>query len=134
MDLFTLSQFQLRNKSIKLPKTQTTEDKFNRIIAALYYGYSTNIGCYSGVGKDYYVKFSSIQGSISGGMSKTSFDYIPPSPEPDWIIYKKFTVAQEFGKVEKKGNLSLVSKLEPKHLQFFFPLKEMMAQVMSEIK
>jgi pre-mRNA-splicing factor ATP-dependent RNA helicase DHX15/PRP43 len=134
MDLFTLSQFQLRNKSIKLPKTQTTEDKYNRIIAALYYGYSTNIGCYSGVAKDYYVKFSSIQGSIIGGMSKTSFDYIPPSPEPDWIIYKKFTVTQEFGKVEKKGNLSLVSKLEPKHLQFFFPLKEMMAQVMLEVK
>ena len=134
MDLFTLSQFQLRNKSIKLPKTQTTEDKYNRIIAALYYGYSTNIACYSGVGKDYYVKFSSIQGSIIGGMSKTSFDYIPPSPEPDWIIYKKFTVAQEFGKVEKKGNLSLISKLEPKHLQFFFPLKEMMTQVMKEIK
>lgn len=134
MELFTLSQFQLRNKSIKLPKTQTTEDKYNRIIAALYYGYSTNIACYSGVGKDYYVKFSSIQGSIIGGMSKTSFDYIPPSPEPDWIIYKKFTVTQEFGKVEKKGNLSLVSKLEPKHLQFFFPLKEMMSQVMSEVK
>ena len=133
MDLFTLSQFHLRNKSIKLPKTQTTEDKYNRIIAALYYGYSTNIACYSGVGKDYYVKFSSIQGSIIGGMSKTSFDYIPPSPEPDWIIYKKFTVTQEFGKIEKKGNLSLVSKLEPKHLQFFFPLKEMMAQVMSEV-
>ena len=134
MDLFTLSQFQLRNKSVKLPKTQSTEDKYNRIIAALYYGYSTNIGCYSGIGKDYYVKFSSIQGSIIGGMSKTSFDYIPPSPEPDWIIYKKFTVAQEFGKVEKKGNLSLISKLEPKHLQFFFPLKEMMEQVMTEIK
>ena len=134
MDLFTLSQFQLRNKSIKLPKKNTTEDKYNRIIAALYYGYSTNIGCYSGVGKDYYVKFSSIQGSIMGGMSKTSFDYMPPSPEPDWIIYKKFTVVQEFGKVEKKGNLSLISKLEPKHLQFFFPLKEMMEQVMNEIK
>ena len=134
MDLFTLYKFQLRNKSIKLPKTQTTEDKYNRIIAALYYGYSTNIGCYTGVGKDYYVKFSSIQGSIIGGMSKTSFDYIPPNPEPDWIIYKKFTVTQEFGKVEKKGNLSLISKLEPKHLIFFFPLKEMMEQVMSEIK
>ena len=134
MDLFTLYKFQLRNKSIKLPKTQTTEDKFNRIIAALYYGYSTNIGCYTGVGKDYYVKFSSIQGSIIGGMSKTSFDYIPPSPEPDWIIYKKFTVTQEFGKVEKKGNLSLVSKLEPKHLIYFFPLREMMEQVMTEIK
>ena len=134
MDLFTLSQFHLRNKSITQPKTTSTEEKLNRVIAALYYGYSTNIGCYSGVGKDYYVKFSSIQGSIIGGMSKTSFDYIPPNPEPDWIIYKKFTVTQEFGKVEKKGNLSLVSKLEPKHLHYFFPLREMMEQVMTEIK
>ena len=134
MDLFTLKQFNLRNKSIKLPKTNSTEDKITRIIAALYYGFSTNIGCYTGVGSDYYVKFSSIQGSIMGSMSKTSFDYIPPSSQPDWIIYKKFTVAQEFGKVEKKGNLSLVSKLEPKHLQYFFPLKEMMEQVMTEIK
>lgn len=134
MDLFTLSQFQLRNKSITQPKTSSTEEKFNRIIAALYYGFSTNIGCYSGVGKDYFVKFSSIQGSIIGSMSKSSFDYIPPSPEPDWIIYKKFTVTQEFGKVEKKGNLSLVSKLEPKHLHYFYPLKQMMEQVMTEIK
>ena len=46
----------------------------------------------------------------------------------------KFIVKQEFGNVDKKGALSLISKLEPKHLQYFFPLKEMMEQVMTEIK
>ena len=134
MDLFTLNNFQARNKNIKLSKTKSTEELYNRIIASLYYGYSTNIACYSGVSKDYYVKFSSIQGAIMGSMSKSSFDYVPPKTEPDWVIYKKFTVKQEFGNVDKKGALSLISKLEPKHLQYFFPLKEMMEQVMTEIK
>ena len=103
-------------------------------MAAVYYGFSTNIACYSGVGKDYVVKFSSIKGTISGAMSKTSFDYIPPIPEPDWVVYKKFTVTQDFGKIENKGTLSLVSKLEPKHLTYFFSLQELKDQVMAEIK
>jgi HrpA-like RNA helicase len=132
MDLLTLSQFNLRNKSIKLPKIANVEDLYTRIIASLYYGFSTNIACYSGVAKDYNVKFSSIQGSCVGGMSKNTFDYIYPTTEPDWLIYNTFTLSQEFGKLEKKGILSLVSKLEPKHLQYFFDIKDIRQQIVAE--
>ena len=73
MELFTLANFQSRNKSFKLPKTNNLDDIFTRIIAALYYGFSTNIACYSGTGKDYNVKFSNVKGVATGRMSKSTF-------------------------------------------------------------
>jgi HrpA-like RNA helicase len=133
MDLFTLSQFQLRKKSIKLSKNVDINDIFTRIIASLYYGYSTNIACYSGSGNDYNVKFSSIKGKMTGALSKTSFDYIYPKTDPDWIIYNTFVVAQDFGKLESSGNLNLITILEQKHLNYFFPLKEFHKQIITEI-
>ena len=134
MELFTLKHFQSQNKSIKLPKVSTIDNIIERVIASLYYGYSTNIACYSGTGKDYKVKFSSIEGTISGGMSKNSFDYIYPETNPDWVIYNKFTIQQEFGKLEKKGNLNLITILETKHLNYFFNLQEIMKKVMETVK
>jgi hypothetical protein len=134
MDLFTLKDFQSRNKSIKLSKSGTADGIIERVIAALYYGYSTNIACYTGKDKDYKVKFSSIKGTITGGMSKNSFDFKYPDSNPDFIIYNKFTVQQEFGKLEPKGNLTLITILETKHLAYFFDLPDIMKQVMTEIK
>ena len=134
MELFTLKNFKLQNKSIKLPKVSTVDNIIERVIAALYYGYSTNIACYSGTGKDYKVKFSSIEGTVIGGMSKNSLDYSYPETNPDWIIYNKFTVQQEFGKLEKKGNLNLITILETKHLNYFFNLQEIMKKVMETVK
>ena len=134
MELFTLYNLQSRKKSISHPKTTSLDEIFTRIIACLYYGYSTNIASYSGTGKDYFVKFSNIQGTPTGAMSKTTFDFKFPNPPPDFLIYNNFSLPQEFGKFEKKGNLSLISKLEPKHLDYFFDLKEIQKQVMLEIK
>ena len=68
-----------------------------------------------------------------GALSKTSFDYIYPKSEPDWIIYNTFVVAQDFGKLESSGNLNLVTILEQKHLNYFFPLKEFHKQIITEI-
>ena len=133
MELFTLANFQSRNKSFKLPKTNNLDDIFTRIIAALYYGFSTNIACYSGTGKDYNVKFSNVKGVATGRMSKSTFAYKYPIKQPDWLIYNTFVISQEFGKLEKKGDLNIVSILEPKHLQYFFDLKELHKNVMTEI-
>jgi len=133
MELFTLTNFQSRNKSYKLPKTNNLDDIFTRIIAALYYGFSTNIACYSGTGKDYNVKFSNVKGVTNSRMSKSSFVYKYPVKQPDWLIYNTFVISQEFGKLEKKGELKIVSILEPKHLQYFFDLKELHKNVMTEI-
>ena len=134
MELFTLSDFQKRKKSIELPKTNNTDELITRIVAALYYGFSTNIACYSGSGKDYNVKFSKIKGTFVGGQSKSCFDYVPLSKEPDWIIYHSFIVKKDFGKEDKKGTLNIVTILEQKHLSLFFDLEDIKKQVVTEIK
>ena len=88
MDLFTLYNLQSRKKSIAQPKSGDPNDIFTRIIACLYYGYSTNIACYSGIGKDYVVKFSKIKGSPISSLFKTStFDYKFPDTPPNILIY-----------------------------------------------
>ena len=135
MDLFTLYNLQSRKKSIAQPKSSDPSDIFTRVIACLYYGYSTNIACYSGTGKDYVVKFSKIKGTPLTGLFKSStFDYNFPDTPPNFLIYNTFSVPQEFGNLEKKGTLNVVSILDTKHLNYFFDLKKIMEQVMSEIK
>ena len=134
MELFTLKRFEGRNKNIKLSKNGTANDIIERVIASLYYGYSTNIACYSGKDKDYKVKFSSIKGTMIGGMSKNSFDFKYPETNPDFIIYNKFTVKKEFGTLDPKGTLNLITILETKHLSYFFDLPDIIKQVMTEIK
>ena len=134
MDLFTLYNLQSRKKSISQPKSSDPSDIFTRVIACLYYGFSTNIACYTGTGKDYVVKFSKIKGTPISSLFKTStFDYKFPDIPPNFLIYNTFTVPQEFGKLEKKGTLNIVSILDNKHLNYFFDLKQLMEQVMSEI-
>ena len=133
MELFTLANFQDRNKKIVFSKTFSIDDIYTRIIAALYYGFSTNIACYSGINKDYYVKFSNIKGKLTSVQSKSSFDYIPPKKIADWVIYNKFVVTKDFGKVESTGTLSLISTLSEKHLQYFFDLKEIQQKVMLDV-
>jgi HrpA-like RNA helicase len=135
MDLFTLYNLQSQRKSITQPKSSDPSDIFTRVIACLYYGYSTNIACYSGTGKDYIVKFSKIKGTPFNSLFKTStFDYKFPDIPPNFLIYNTFKLPQEFGKLEQKGSLNIVSILDTKHLNYFFDLKKIMEQVMSEIK
>jgi hypothetical protein len=136
MELFTLNQFKLRNKSAPTTASKTREDIINRVIACLYYGYSTNIACNSGLNKEYFVKFSTVKGTILGNDSKSSFDYKPPKDIPDFLIYNTFVITKNFGKEKKPiGSLNLVTKLDPnKHLNYFFDLLDLKNKVIKSMK
>jgi len=136
MDFFTLNQFKERNKLVPTTPTKTPEDIINHVIACLYYGYSTNIACNSGLNKEYFVKFSTVKGTLLGNDSKSSFDYKPPKDIPDFLIYKTFVITKNFGKEKKPiGSLTLVTKLDPnKHLNYFFDLQELKNKVIISMK
>jgi len=136
MDLFTLTQFKGRNKSAPTTPPKTREDIINRVIACLYYGYSTNIACNSGLNKEYFVKFSTVKGQLLGNDSKSSFDYKPPKDIPDFLIYNTFVITKNFGKEKKpSGSLNLVTKLDPnKHLNYFFDLLDLKNKVIESMK
>ena len=87
---------------------------FDRILASLYYGYSINRACYSGVSKKYIVKSSNIKGSIEN----SSYDYI--DKKPDFIIYNTFMVNKDI----KKEEFSLVSEVNFKEFGQFLDLNE----------
>ena len=131
MDLFRLDNFGKRNMSLKLTEK---DDMINRIIAALYYGYSINIACYTGNNKDYQVKFSDIKAKFIGDKyNHTSFDYIPKEECPDFVVYNKFTLKKDFNIEDKEGgSLNIVTKIDPnKHLKYFFNLGELRDKVMN---
>jgi hypothetical protein len=88
----------------------------DRILAALFYGYSINRASYTGLGKKYNVQFSSKKGSIS----KSSFEFI--GTNPDYIIYEKFVVNKTGMREEAK--LSIVSKFSEVHIGQFIDLNE----------
>ena len=135
MELFTLNQFKLRNKSAPTTPPKTSEDIINRVIACLYYGYSTNIACNSGLNKEYFVKFSTVKGTLLGNDSKSSFDYKSPKDIPNFVIYNTFVITKNFGKEKKPiGSLNLVTKLDIKHLTYFFDLQELKKKVIQNMK
>ena len=130
MELFRLDNFAKKNMSLKLTEK---DDVINRVIAALYYGFSLNVACYTGINKDYHVKFSDIKGKFIGDKySHTSFDYIPKEECPDFVVYKEFVLKKDFGVEDKSGTLNIVTKLDAnKHLKYFFNLKELQDKVMN---
>ena len=134
MELFTLNQFKLRNKSAPTTPPKTPKDIIDRVIACLYYGYSTNIACNSGLNKEYFVKFSNVKGKLLGNDTKSSFDYKPPKDIPDYVIYNTFVITKNFGKEKAIGSLNLVTKLDTKHLNYFFDLQELKNKVIVSIK
>ena len=93
----------------------------DRVLAALYYGFSINRACYSGSGKQYIVKSSPLKGSIG----KTTFDYIEKMP--DFIVYTSFTVMKSPGRED--ANLALVSEIGSKELGQFLNLHEILKKI-----
>ena len=87
-----------------------------KILGALYYGFSTNIAAYSGLGKKYTVKYSPLKGSI--GKSILDIENITPP----WVIYHEFVVSKEQNRETAK--LSIVSGLDPRTMAIFLNLEE----------
>ena len=88
----------------------------DRILAALYYGFSINRACYTGAGKQYFVKSSPLKGSVG----KTTFDYIEKMP--DFIIYNNFNVMKTGGRED--ASLSIVSEISSKEFGQFLNLND----------
>lgn len=92
-----------------------------QLIGALFYGYSTNIASYSGVGKKYTVKYSNIKGSIS----KSILDVA--NITPDLIMYHEFVISKEQNRESSK--LSIVSGLSKNTLSIFLSLDDLRKKI-----
>ena len=98
---------------------QSTQDK---IMAALFYGFSNNIASFTGAGKKYNVKFSPLKGSIS----KSMFDYI--GRIPDFVIYHEFIVTKTMGRPDE-AKFNIVSEIRPNEFGQFLDLNEIKKQL-----
>lgn len=90
---------------------------FDKVLSALFYGYSNNIACYTGSAKKYYVKYSPNTANIS----KSSLEYI--NKTPDYVIYNEFNVNKDMGAEGSK--LVIVSEINMKHIGQFIDLNEL---------
>jgi hypothetical protein len=94
----------------------------DKIMAALFYGFSNNIASYTGIGKKYNVKFSPIKGSIE----KSTFDYNIRTP--DFVIYNEFTVMKTIGRPDE-ANFNIVSEIRAKDFLQFLDINEIRKQI-----
>jgi hypothetical protein len=92
-----------------------------QLIGALFYGYSTNIASYSGVGKKYTVKYSNIKGSIS----KSILDVA--NITPDLIMYHEFVISKEQNRESAK--LSIATALSKNTLSLFLSLDDLRKKI-----
>lgn len=97
-------------------------DLYDRIYAALYYGYSNNIAATTGSGKKYYVKFSPEKATIA----KSVFDY--NDKIPTWVIYHEFTIMKTIGRPDE-AKLNIVSELNNRDFLFFLDVNEIRKQL-----
>lgn len=98
------------------PKTMYPPDAIiDKILASLFYGFSTNLASYTGLGKKYNVKSSPLKGSIS----KSIFDY--NGRTPDFVLYHEFTVTKTMGRPDDP-KLNIVSEIRANDfIQFIDP-------------
>ena len=114
-------------KNLKQINITPPSSIIDRILSALFFGYSNNIGCYSGNSNKYYIKFSPKQGSIDS----TSFDFINTNTStststntpPDFIIYNEFSINKDMG--SKGAKLSMVSVINSHHFGQFIDVHEL---------
>jgi len=109
-------------KGLKPRQMMPSQSVQDNIMAALFYGFSNNIACFTGAGKKYNVKFSPIKGSIS----KSMFDYIGRTP--DFVIYHEFTVTKTMGRPDE-AKLNIVSEVRPNEFGQFLDLNEIKKQL-----
>jgi HrpA-like RNA helicase len=114
-----MNHITLKNlKPMYLNIPQTT---IEQILGALFYGFSTNLGSYAGVGKKYTVKFSEIKGSIT----KSILDITNITPY--LIIYHEFIVSKEQNRESAK--LSIVSECYQSTIGLFLNLSDILKKI-----
>jgi HrpA-like RNA helicase len=95
-----------------------------QILTALYYGFSTQIASYTGVGNKYNVKFSNIKASIA----KSVYDYEDAKRKPDFVIYNEFTVTKTMGRPDD-AKLGIVSEIRANEFSHFININELRAKL-----
>lgn len=114
MNLITLKK--LQPMYLNVPN-----DKIQQILGALFYGFSTNLASYTGVGKKYNVKFSPLKGSIS----KSILDITNITPK--LIIYHEFSVSKEQN--QETSKLSIVSECYQNTISLFLNLADLIKKI-----
>ncbi len=109
-------------KGLKYKQMLPPASPADKILAALFYGFSTNMACYTGLGKKYNVKSSPLKGSIG----KSIFDY--NNRTPDYVIYQEFTVMKTPGRPDD-AKLNIVSEVRPNEFGQFLDLNEIKKQL-----
>jgi HrpA-like RNA helicase len=97
------------------------DELYDRIIMALFYGFSNNMASYTGNGDKYNVKFSNLKASISG----SSFEFL--NKTPNLIIYHEFTNMITPGKEDSK--LSLITEITALHIGMFLDVNEIIKKI-----
>jgi HrpA-like RNA helicase len=93
----------------------------NRVLTALFYGYSINRASYTDIGNKYNIQFSNKNASIN----KSVFEYL--GTNPDFIIYEKFIVNKSGAREESK--LNIVSKITQAHFGKFIDISKIKKQL-----
>ena len=94
----------------------------DRIKAAIFFGFASNIASWTGSGKKYYVKNSPLKGSIS----KSVYDF--SDKIPIFVTYYEFTVTSGISKSEDT-KLNMVCELKPEDISVFFNLNDIRKQL-----
>lgn len=114
-----MNHITLKNlKPMYLNIPQTT---IEQILGSLFYGFSTNLASYTGIGKKYTVKFSDIKGSIT----KSILDITNITPY--LVIYHEFIVSKEQNRESAK--LSIVSECYQGTIGLFLNLSEILKKI-----
>lgn len=110
-------------KGLKQGKTMyPPTDYAQKILCALFFGFSNNIASYSGVGKKYTVKYS----PLKGGIGKSVFDY--NNRKPDFLIYNEFIVSKLSGRPDD-AKLNIVSEITANQFAQFIDINEIRKQL-----
>jgi len=110
IDVITFRNY--KNTKLNMPKTL-----IDRIKAAIFFGFASNIASWTGSGKKYYVKNSPLKGSTS----KSVYDFSDKIPM--FVTYYEFTVTAGISKTEDT-KLNMVCDLKPEDIAVFFDLND----------
>ena len=114
IEVITLKNIQ--SKTITIPSRID-----DRIMAALYFGFSNQISANTG-SKKYNIKFSPQKGNIS----KSVYDYNNILPEK--VIYHEFTIMKTMGRPDD-AKMNIVSELKNKDFLVFLDINEIKKQL-----
>ena len=93
---------------------------YDKIMSALFFGFSNNIGCFTGDYNKYYVKYS----PKLGGIGDSIYDFYNISPP--MIMYNEFICTKQTGRMDEY-KLNFISELKLEHITLFLDLHNLIS-------